>query len=278
MDTARQPYMFGSLVVILPTHHEGGSLVLRHQEEEWTFDYAKEISVHSLESPHVAYGDVEHEVTMVESGHRVIITYNLYFEIEDKARTETPDALGPTEGKLSSALQSLLADPSFLPEGGHIGFGLHYKYPIEQKAASADTLRYLNRCLKGSDAMIFTVCDELKLNAELMLLYEFDSFGFLLLDHEANIDGYHDNEPVWESLIDHENAKVVERFDSDDEDDEKSVDFDDIWATDIKPYNQIEVQFATYGNEVMTNFVYGQICIIVYVGPVGNRARQFEED
>lgn len=281
MDTPRQPYMFGSLVVILPTRHEGGSLVLRHQEEEWSFDSAKEISVHSPESPHVAYiafyGDVEHEVTMVESGHRVTITYNLYFELEDKSRTESLDALGPTEGKLSSALQSLLADPSFLLEGGHIGFGLHYKYPMERKAASADTLRYLDRCLKGSDAMIFKVCDELKLNAELMLLYEFDNFGLLLLDHEANIDGYYDDEPVWESLIDLENAKVVERFDSDDEGDEKSVDFEVIWATDRKRYNQIEVQFATYGNEVMTNFVYGQFCIIVYVGPVGDRTRKFED-
>lgn len=125
--------------------------------------------------------------------------------------------------------------------------------------------------------MIFKVCDELKLNAELMLLYEFDDFGLLLLDHEANIDGYYDDEPVWESLIDLENAKVVERFDSDDEGDEKSVDFEVIWATDRKRYNQIEVQFATYGNEVMTNFVYGQFCIIVYVGPVGDRTRKFED-
>jgi hypothetical protein len=36
--------MFGSLVVVFPTAHKGGALVLRHRGQEWTFDSAKEVS------------------------------------------------------------------------------------------------------------------------------------------------------------------------------------------------------------------------------------------
>ena len=37
-DTPRGKKMFGSLVIVLPTPHEGGELVLRHKGKEHTFD------------------------------------------------------------------------------------------------------------------------------------------------------------------------------------------------------------------------------------------------
>jgi hypothetical protein len=43
-DTPRAENMFGSLVVVFPTAHKGGTLVLRHRGQEWTFDSAKEVS------------------------------------------------------------------------------------------------------------------------------------------------------------------------------------------------------------------------------------------
>lgn len=43
--------MLGSLVVIYPTAHEGGELVLRHKDCEWEFD-AKSLTV---SSPSLAY-------------------------------------------------------------------------------------------------------------------------------------------------------------------------------------------------------------------------------
>lgn len=74
--------MFGSLVLIFPTAHKGGSLIFRHHDEEWTFDSAAAVS--SAPAPSIGFvaffSDVEHEVTPVESGHRVTLTYNLYFD------------------------------------------------------------------------------------------------------------------------------------------------------------------------------------------------------
>jgi len=72
--------MLGSLVVIYPTAHEGGELVLRHGDHEWKFD-ANSLTA-SQSSPSLAYvafySDLEHEVLEVTSGRQVTVTYNLY--------------------------------------------------------------------------------------------------------------------------------------------------------------------------------------------------------
>jgi hypothetical protein len=63
--------MFGSLVIVFPTQHEGGSLKFRHGGREWTFDSAA--MVKRQKDPTIAafYCDIEHEVTPVTSGHRI---------------------------------------------------------------------------------------------------------------------------------------------------------------------------------------------------------------
>ena len=73
-DTPRSIDMIGSLVVIFPTPHKGGALVLRHDGQEYTFDSHFELSrVQKRCIAYVAfYSDVEHEVTVVESDVQLI--------------------------------------------------------------------------------------------------------------------------------------------------------------------------------------------------------------
>lgn len=40
-DTPRDSKMFGSLVMVFQTPHEGGSLVIRDKGQEWIFDSAQ---------------------------------------------------------------------------------------------------------------------------------------------------------------------------------------------------------------------------------------------
>ena len=66
--------MFGTLILVLPTPHEGGELVLQHQGKKWTFDAAQMLSPlpHSS-TPRLAYiaffGDVDHEGPDVRERH-----------------------------------------------------------------------------------------------------------------------------------------------------------------------------------------------------------------
>lgn len=275
-DTPRGPNMFGSLVVVLPARHEGGALLLRHGDSEWTFDSAQAISEHSVENPQIAYAaffsDVEHEVSTVTSGHRVTITYNLYFNDGDSnEKAQIVRTLPPIETSFSVALQDLLKIPTFLPEGGHIGFGLNHEYPIETKPTKTTKLDRLKKCLKGIDAVIFKVCQELGLDAHVNMFYSTYECG-LLLDHEPQVDqlmlDY--DESISKSLRENEGAQVVENYGSRRR--HYAVDFEVLWATKRTSFNQIKAPYAAYGNSVSTEYVYGQFCIIVHIGPVENRA------
>ena len=74
--------MFGSLVIVFPTPHEGGALHLRHRGHEWIFDSGQALTAKSQSSiGYVAFfSDIEHEVAPVTSGHRITLTYNLFFD------------------------------------------------------------------------------------------------------------------------------------------------------------------------------------------------------
>ena len=55
VDTPKGFKMFGSLVVVLPTKHEGGSFSLRHHGREWIFNSADIVSPQNSESPRAAF-------------------------------------------------------------------------------------------------------------------------------------------------------------------------------------------------------------------------------
>ncbi|OJT14797.1 hypothetical protein TRAPUB_8651 [Trametes pubescens] len=186
-DTPRAENMFGSLVIVFPTPHVGGALILRHDGREWVFDSGKLLSDPSL-PPRIAYAaffsDVDHEVTLVESGHRVSATYNLYFCPSEhspaSAATDSPTALrvfhpiGENPSEVSSALQELLAEPTFLPNGGTLGFGLRHLYPFPKTWSHGDVepLTSLKAWLKGSDSALLHACHVQGLHPALQLLHE----------------------------------------------------------------------------------------------------------
>jgi len=160
-------------------------LILRHDGQEYTFDSGLELS--RVEKPSVGYvafySDAEHEVTVVESGHRVSLTYNLYVsdastQQQDILNTSPiPDSVIHNELNLKQALSNLLDEKTFLPEGGTIGFGLLHKYPVSKdKGSPANVLN----CLKGSDAAIRRVCASLGLELKPKVLYK-ETYGSVLI-------------------------------------------------------------------------------------------------
>ncbi|KAG7443820.1 uncharacterized protein BT62DRAFT_829825, partial [Guyanagaster necrorhizus] len=182
-DTPRSENMIGSLVIVFPTAHKGGSFVLRQDGQEWTFDAVQMLSDSTPEVPvvsHVAfYGDVEHEVHPVTSGVRVTLAYNLY--LEDKPNLTANAPSDPTTDIVKTALQTLLADEAFLPRGGLLGFGLRHQYPFaisknrgmkpKIDETGRNRLRQLADSLKGNDANILRACRDLGLDANIRILY-----------------------------------------------------------------------------------------------------------
>lgn len=72
-DTPRSEDMVASLVVGFPTSHEGGTLVLRHNEKEFTYDSGSLLDPLSSKIGYVAFFS-----DIVSGWHRVTLNYNLY--------------------------------------------------------------------------------------------------------------------------------------------------------------------------------------------------------
>jgi hypothetical protein len=76
-DTEKAPGMFATMLLVLPSAHRGGELVIRHVGREVVLDLRPE---DPAEIGFAAfYADCVHEVRPVIAGHRVTLVYNLRF-------------------------------------------------------------------------------------------------------------------------------------------------------------------------------------------------------
>lgn len=276
-DTPRGLSMFGSLVIVLPTSHHGGSLVLRgkNQEQEWTFDSAALLS--SRLKPSVAYiafySDVEHEVLPVTSGFRVTITYNLYFgqrpndpnsAIKSRPPRGVPSPFEKenTKTRFRTALKGLVDDQTFMPYGALIGFGLHHQYPIPFHLAECRPY------LKGTDAIIRDVCDELDLRASVRAVYktrECSSTDEEVLCEYAPRFG--DMEELQQSVPE----ELMSRFEAISINIDSPVDV--VWATPLTAINTTTEKCMAYGNEPIMDEVYGSLCLMIDIPRSNGRRR-----
>jgi hypothetical protein len=89
-DSERADDMVGSLVVQLPSKHEGGAFVVQHHREKKVFRGAargpKDLSLLAF------YADCHHEVKPVDAGYRITLTYHLLYRgaADDRAPLRLP--------------------------------------------------------------------------------------------------------------------------------------------------------------------------------------------
>lgn len=290
--------MFGSLVIVFPTPHEGGALVLREHKgeksQEWTFDPAALLV--QAARPSIAYvafySDIEHEVMPVQSGYRVTITYNLYRVKEDTAQgnTSVPLALSyPTnEGSFRETLRELLEDPSFLPEGGNLMFALRHQYPLSKVPMSRargrgarKALQEVATRLKATDALVFKVMRELSLDASLKIVYEdrgsiYYGLRYVMCDRAFELESVgEEDEPLWRYLARAVGGVLLNPFKQNGRLDEA---FEDSgvrvhWVAPV-PWstNAVKTTYMAYGNQAEIAYTYWKISLFVRVGSFGNRA------
>ncbi len=259
-DTPRSKGMFGSLVVILPVSHEGGELRLRHNEREIVYDAAKALKEKEEENDtffaYIAfYSDVEHEVMKVTSGFRVTLTYNLYFITRPVPRYLPPGV----QSALTDVVRALLEDPEFLPNGAHLGFGLKHQYPV---GCSEDSdLSHIGEIIKGADGAIAQAWADCGLRMHIRIIYETNHCEKIMCSEVPCYIA----EDECSSLVDQMEGTLLKGSHEDDEG------LDLIWVTESTKNNRFETPYAAYGNESSLSYIYGNVALIVDVGPFGNR-------
>ncbi|KAK5062691.1 hypothetical protein LTR84_004765 [Exophiala bonariae] len=151
VDTPRSDAQMGSLVVCLPSSHQGGEFVVRHASQEVRFDWSKRLDCIQWAA---FFSDCEHEVLRVSEGHRVTLTYNLYWtDYGPSHMARQLNALDQSSFHFYVALEKLINCPSFLPKGGLIGFSCTHGYPH----TSPSSIPHLDRRLKGVDMLVYQV-------------------------------------------------------------------------------------------------------------------------
>ena len=270
--------MLGSLVIIYPTPHEGGELVLRHKSHEWKFD-ANSLTA-SQSSPSLAYvafySDLEHEVLKVTSGRRVTVTYNLYL-VDPAPNLEAP-VVTPSSGgvsNLQTTLQGLLKDPKFLPDGGTLGFGLAHLYPVDFGTELEEMITYL----KGADADVCRACRELQLKPALKMIYEdSEDLGFGIMLNEVT-SAYYDpySEDYESTLVKQAGGVPVNLADDVNLDDSRWIKegAEPEFITWISPpdceRNKLQDVTVAMGNDVSTGFIYSSPCLTVGIPAADDR-------
>ena len=285
--------MFGSLVVVLPTRHEGGQFVLRQEEKEWTLDFTDKFA--TATEPSVCFvaffGDTEHEVLPVTSGYRVTLTYNLYHKPIHPSTSSIPT---PFHLKVKQALVDLVNDKSTLPNGGYLGFGLVHEYAH----TGHNLLDNLLDQLKGSDRALADVCDELGLRYSLRLFYRGITNPWVNLittgeldvderrmDYESSSMQYLEQALGGLTIEEVEGVALVGgryKFDP------RLLADDYGYAPWLNPFYRtpvrevleitpmkssvdIKTSFMAYGNQAELDYFYGTACMLIAVGPTESR-------
>ncbi|KAM6537934.1 hypothetical protein FALCPG4_003830 [Fusarium falciforme] len=150
VDTPRSDRQMGSLVVCFPVAHKGGELVVRHRGNQVKFDWAPK-SADTIQWG-AFFSDCEHEVLQVTEGHRMTLTYNLFWTSYGPASmADNLKALDQESLHFYSALQKLFNCEHFLSEGGLVGFTCAHAYPHTSHSSMDD----LHHTLKGIDMVVY---------------------------------------------------------------------------------------------------------------------------
>lgn len=277
-SAANSDKIFGFLDIVFPTAHTGGICSLRNNEREWRIDFATMLSESQI--PLVGYAayfnEVEREIGAIISGHRLMLSYKLYFASGGDSPSATMIfAPGPFELSLKTALAEFLNDPKVLPNGGYLGFGLRHQYPVSPEMR-VDILR---SSLKGSDAIITRVLDGLLLPWSLRVLYRdrgsHSEQTFVLHKFISDLSR---KDVVWSHWGAGEKmgpgaefVRFVDEFGNDDE--KRAGDYskypedviDIIQMTEMPSVTNVHSQYLAYGNEVMIGNLHGDICLVVEV-------------
>lgn len=276
-------------MVIFPTPHEGGELVLHRKGHEWKFNANTLTASRSSSSlAYVAfYGDIEHEILPVTAGRVVTVTYNLYFvEPSPKPGVAAEGENAQSDSNLQDTLKRLLKSPEFLPSGGTLGFGLAHLYPVKPGM----DMKKMERRLKGEDAHVYRACRELRLDSLLKIIYDDTRSGGehgIMVDEIDWVEYSHEDETFETGLLlNHRGVLVNKTEDADphesglfdkskpewDSDDEEGTRVEFItWVSPFNARNKSEDYTVSLGNDVAVDTIYCSPCIIARIAPASDR-------
>jgi len=139
-DTEKLDNMFATLIVVLPSAHTGGELVVRHLGKEEVFSFGGEQTQYQM---HYAsfYADCQHEVKPIQSGYRCCLVYNLALQNVKK------QPLAPNNHASVDTIAGLLTD-QFAQRDAYDKCAILLEHQYSQASLSFNNLKNGDR-IKG---------------------------------------------------------------------------------------------------------------------------------
>ena len=178
-DSEKLDGMVATLVIVLPSPHIGGDLLIHHKKEKHRF-VSENLNQSGLNCV-VFYADCTHEVEKIKQGYRVALTYNIVLESADIS----------DRFPKNKALHTALKQYFDLPQSSHLDTNLIYYL---DHSYTEHSLRW--DLLKGND--YHHVCEFLQAAKELNLV---PHLALVEIHQSWTTDG-DDDDPTPEELID----------------------------------------------------------------------------
>ena len=109
-DGEKLDRMVATLVVVLPSVHEGGALIVSHDGHQHEVTFSGAASGYEL-SYAAFYADCQHEVKPLESGYRLCLTYNVTLAKSRGKKGITAPSYESVVGKISALMTSWRNNP-----------------------------------------------------------------------------------------------------------------------------------------------------------------------
>lgn len=308
---------FGTLVLILPTPHDGGEIDLSfggrytwysNEPVEWKLDksYSRydqkavrwdpSLALKQSANPahsiaYIAfYTDVESAVLPITRGHRITVTYHLYFHEISNDNVGLPADVATTPQNVhrsSQILESLLSTHSFFPDGGVLAFGLTHEYPaLWSLQRSIGTRGILEKSLRGQDAATIAMCKKLGLDVSFQVVYRdrWDEVEVMCTSDwlpAGKREQLWDRDQYYPLIVKKWGGVVVGRGRKDALDSagvpypRPKRDLELHWMTEKIPLRELETAYYVSDEEskddIRMALIEGICCIVVKIGPPGKR-------
>jgi hypothetical protein len=241
-DTEKEPGMFGTLAIRLPSVHTGGELRVTHRSEtEMLFSNPKAAGIAGAAAADAAvqgfaaaafYADCEHELLPVTSGHRLVLAFNLVrtgsgprLSVEDRG----------SAGEVRAAVLAWEAKLAYCGQGRGGGDDTPTKLVLPLEHAYTEALSFDG--LKGRDEeVVAALQDNCGLDLHLVLVekYEMGSASGGDGGYEDDYDRYRGRRGYYHD--DDEDEDDYDDYDDDDygrDDDGEGAIIDDVCESSI---------------------------------------------
>jgi hypothetical protein len=137
-DGEKLDRMVATLVIVLPSVHEGGELILYHDGWQYEIPFPGAASGYEL-SCAAFYADCQHEVRPIQNGYRLCLTYNVTL---NKSRSKK-GIKAPSYGATATSIGRLLENWHTNGDSQRLAVILDHRYTLDN--LSMDTLKGIDR-------------------------------------------------------------------------------------------------------------------------------------